>query len=95
LVVPIEGGAAELRRTTEEERMTDVKRDEHGDVDREKTWAFEERRLRRREVYAQELMALAIFEDDPLSEVTAAIRQSAAYKALAARLGPRDASPPA
>lgn len=75
--------------------MTDIKRDEYGDVDREKTWAFEERRLRRREVYAQELMAVAIMSDGfPGADLTG-IRESAAYKTLVARLGPRDATPSA
>lgn len=60
-------------------------RDETGDVDRERTWKFEERRLRRRQVYAQELMAAAYFLE-PEGEEIEAIRNTAAFKALTKRL---------
>lgn len=71
---------------------TIVKRDENGDVDREKTWSFEERRLRRREVYAQELMAVAVIVEDVDLDV---VRQSPAFQRLVARLkGEPNASAP-
>lgn len=45
---------------------------------------WEERRLRRREVYAQELMAVAVILDD--QEALAEVQQSPAFKRLVARL---------
>lgn len=66
--------------------MTSVKRTPEGDVDRERTWAFEERRLRRRQVYAQELMALAMLADDVEAEELVKVRRTAAYKLLVERL---------
>ena len=66
--------------------MSVIKRDDQGDVDRERTWAFEERRLRRRQVYAQELMAIALLAPDIESEEVVAIRATAAYRRLIERL---------
>lgn len=63
--------------------MSKIVRQDNGDVDRERTWKFEERRLRRRQVYAQELLALAYFID---TEGREAVRQTAAFKALAERM---------
>lgn len=66
--------------------MSHIKRDENGDVDREKTWAFEERRLRRRQVYAQELIALALMSDDVHASELIAVRETAAFQRLVQRL---------
>lgn len=65
--------------------MSKIVRQDNGDVDRERTWTFEERRLRRREVYAQELIAAAYFLEPEGAEVNA-IRQSVAFKRLYERL---------
>jgi hypothetical protein len=53
--------------------------------------AYEAARLRRREVYAKELVAVALMADDLESEDMVAIRQTNAYKRLVARLAGRDA----
>src|SRR3954470_2885175 len=47
---------------------------------------FEARRLRRREVYAQELMAVAVMADDVADEELVAIRETVPFKRLLARL---------
>ena len=60
-------------------------RDETGDVDRERTWKFEERRLRRRQVYALELLAFARFCGPETGEWQA-VRNTAAFQALTKRL---------
>lgn len=49
-------------------------------------WSYEERRLRRREVYAQELLAVAMLADDVADENLVAIRSSERFKALIDRL---------
>ena len=49
-------------------------------------YAFEERRLRRREVYAQELLAVAYLADDVNDPNLEAIRQSFAFQRLVERL---------
>lgn len=54
--------------------------------DAEHSWKWEERRLRRREVYAQELAAFAMTCEDFQEPDMLAIRQSAAYRRLVDRL---------
>jgi hypothetical protein len=56
------------------------------DREKENSWAWEERRLRRREVYAQELMAVAILADDVHDEALDKIRETQAYQRLVERL---------
>ncbi len=50
------------------------------------SWLWEERRLRRREVYAQELMAVAILADDVHDEALEKIRETQMYQRLVERL---------
>ena len=52
-------------------------------------YAYEERRLRRREVYAQELLAVAFLADDVHDEHLEAIRQTPRFLALVERLKER------
>lgn len=54
--------------------------------ERQDSWAWEEQRLRRREVYAQELMAVAVMQDDIHDDDLVAIRQSPAFQRLVERL---------
>jgi hypothetical protein len=54
--------------------------------------AYEQARLRRREVYAQELLAVAMLAEDVHDEHLVQIRQSNAYKNLVSRLAGRDAT---
>jgi hypothetical protein len=49
-------------------------------------WEWEERRLRRREVYAQELLAVAYLADDVADPNLEAIRQSPGFQRLVDRL---------
>lgn len=50
------------------------------------SWEYEERRLRRREVYAQELLAVAYLADDVNDPNLEVIRQSFAFQRLVERL---------
>lgn len=77
--------APEVRAAKALERIADKVGPEKHSAD------YEAARLRRREVYAQELMAVALYEDDPESEAMVGIRGSAAYKRLVARLAGQDA----
>lgn len=54
------------------------------DIQNSREW--EERRLRRREVYAQELLAVSVFYDGMEEEDVAAIAASAPFKRLVERL---------
>lgn len=54
--------------------------------DKENGWAWEDRRLRRREVYAQELLAVAMFAEDINDEHLVAIRGTHAFQRLIERL---------
>lgn len=49
-------------------------------------WEWEEKRLRRREVYALELAAVAFMSDDVGDDALVAIRKTAAFKRLMTRL---------
>jgi hypothetical protein len=76
-------GATDVRQARALERIERHLSPRRGGED---GWEFEERRLRRREVYAAELMAVALFEDDPSAEAMSGVRGSDAYKRLVSRL---------